>query len=116
MAIEKLGDLFRLFPDLLVWMVMLDSDGIKARVKRVGFMIDSTPSAGFSDATRQILELHGFGLGLLMTEYARFSTDSDELSVEWLPEQRISDDSIIKWDATLYRIVSGLRYAVLSQI
>ena len=109
MAIEKLGDLFRLFPDLLVWMVMLDCNGIKE-------CVGSTPFAGFSDATRQILELHGFGLSLLMTEYTRFSTDSDELIVEWLPEQRMSDDSIIEWDATLDKIVSGLRYAVLSLI
>ena len=91
-----------------MWMVLFDGDGLKSRAKRVHLLIEATP-AGYSKATRQILELHGFGLGLLTVDCAEICMDKNELKVDWLVERHLSDEHIMAWDESLYNVVSGLR-------
>ena len=90
-------------------MIIIDGDGFKALAKRVYSMLDASPSLKYSDSTRRILELHGYGLRLLTIDCAKLSTANGRLKVDWLAEKDLPDDHVTEWDESLYNIASGLR-------
>ena len=82
-------------------------------------MIEAMPSSlknhlGDHDVTRQILELHGFGLSLLMIDCVKIPSELGKLRVDWNNDAHLSEICIREWEKSLRCIVLGIKCAVLT--
>ena len=118
-ALKLIGDLFHSYHDLFLWLIVLGGDKFKKRVKKVYFLIEAMPSSmknhlGDHDVTRQILELHGFGLSLLMIDCVKIPSELGNLRVDWINDAHLSETCIREWEESLRYIVLGIKCAVLT--
>ena len=114
--LQQLGDLFHTFHELFIWMVQLGGDEFRGRVKKIYFLVAAIPcnmrrQLRNYETTRQIFELHGFGLSLLSIDCVNVSTANGNLRINWSSEKILSEPDMKVWDDSLRRVVSGLRYA-----
>ena len=118
-ALQLIGDLLRSRHDLFIRLAVLCGDKFKDRVKKVYLMIEAMPSSlknhlGDHDVTRQILELHGFGLSLLMIDCVKIPSELGKLRVDWNNDAHLSETCIREWEESLRCIVLGIKCAVLT--
>ena len=113
-AIQRLGELFYSFHRLFLLMILLDDEEFKKRLKRVYLMIaESSPDRyrlGNHEATRQILEFHGFGLSLLTTDCVRLRLQNSRLKIGWSIDMRLPEDHVRELGKSLRLVLSGLKY------
>ena len=118
-ALRLIGDLFRFRHDLFIRLAVLCGDKFKNRVKKVYLMIEAMPSSmknrlGDHDVTRQILELHGFGLSLLMIDCVKIPFELGDLRVNWVNDVHLSETYLREWEESLRCIVTGIKCAMLT--
>ena len=118
-ALQLIGDLFRSRHDLFIRLAVLCGDKFKNRVKKVYLMIEAMPSSmknrlGDHDVTRQILELHGFGLSLLTIDCVKIPSELGKLRVDWNNDAHLSETYVREWEESLRCIVLGIKCAVLT--
>ena len=118
-ALKLIGDLFRFRHDLFIRLALLCGDKFKNRVKKVYLMIEAMPSfmrdrLGDHDMTRQILELHGFGLSLLTIDCVKIPSELGGLRVNWINDKHLSETYIRGWEESLHCIVTGVKCAILT--
>ena len=118
-ALRLIGDLFRFHHDLFVSLALLCGDKFKNRVKKVYLMIEAMPSfmrdrLGDHDMTRQILELHGFGLSLLTVDCVKIPSELGKLRVDWNNDAHLSETCIGQWEESLRCTVLGIKCAELT--
>ena len=113
-AIQRLGETFRSYHDLYIWMILIGGDEFKSRVKKLQAILQTLPSSEKSklrayDVTSGIFELHARGLSLVMVEYARLHVDGATVKVNWSCVGELSEDYEEEWAESLDFIVSGIR-------
>ena len=113
-AIQRLGETFRSYHDLYIWMVLIGGEEFKIRVKTLQAILQTLHSSDKSklrayDVTGRIFELHARGLSLVMVKHARLHVDGASIKVNWSCVGELSEDYEEEWAESLDFIVSGIR-------